>query len=210
MTLLIIVNFVSVIVIQRVASLFKVTTKELSFGLIQVKSFHANGIFYKIGLLPIFAGLKFADSRYDQIDEDGFDDEALEVNLDFDDPADEENYYLVKVKAEDNMLPVMFDISDEFTNGNLISVYYEREEDEDINQVEFATGDIVDIEFYGVSKQFHDYIRLLIEQYESVGDPFSSTPVALKGNCVSITNPNNYAHGYFRLTQVVKTTYTFQ
>jgi len=145
-----------------------------------------------------------------QTREKGFDDEALEVNLDFIDPADEENYYFIKVKAQDNLLPILADLSDEFTNGNLLNVFYERLEDTDINQVEFAPGDIVDIKFYGVSEAYYNYIQLLIEQYESVGDPFSSTPVTLKGNCIGVTNPDNYAFGYFRLTEVVKTRYTFQ
>jgi len=145
-----------------------------------------------------------------QSTEEGFDDEVLEVNADFVDPIDEENYYLFKIQKQNDLLPVLLDISDKFTDGNQISVYYEREEDEDINQEEFAVGDIVDVEFYGISKQYYNYIGLLILQYESIGDPFSSTPVALKGNCVNTTDTNNYAFGYFRLTQKVTASYTFE
>ena len=139
---------------------------------------------------------------------DGFNDEALEVNVLFDDPADEENFYLFKFQEQGDLLPELLDISDEFTNGNQMKVFYEKEEDEDINQEEFEPGDVVSIEFYGISEQYFNYIRLLIEQYES--DPFSSVPVPLKGNCINITNPDDYAYGYFRLTQVVRNTYTFQ
>ncbi len=142
--------------------------------------------------------------------EDGFNDEALEVNVLFDDPADEENYYLFRFQEQGDILPELLDISDEFTNGNQMKVFYEKEEDEDINQTEFESGDIVDIEFFGVSEQYYNYMQLLIEQYGSSGDPFSAVPVPLKGNCINTTNPDMYAYGYFRLTQVVKTTYTFQ
>ena len=138
------------------------------------------------------------------------DDEALEVNVDFNDPVNEENYYFFKIQEQADVLPTFFDISDEFTNGNLISVYNEREEDEDINQVEYTSGDVVNIKFYGISKRYYNYIGLLIQQYESTGDPFSTTPVALKGNCINISHAENYAFGYFRLTQVVKSSYTFQ
>lgn len=52
-------------------------------------------------------------------------------------------------------------------------------------------------------------MSLLISQYESGGDPFSTTPVAIKGNCINQTQKDNYAFGYFRLTQVEETDYTF-
>ena len=156
-------------------------------------------------LLPVVDIVDIYQSK-----EVGSDDEALEVNLDFNDPSEEGNYYLFKVQEQADSLPHFLDISDEFTNGNLISVFYEREEDEDINQEEFKPGDIVDIKFYGISEQYYNYIGLLIQQYESVGDPFSTIPVALRGNCTNMTNPVNYAFGYFRLTQVVKESYTFE
>jgi len=140
---------------------------------------------------------------------DGFDDEVLEVNVLFDDPADIENFYLFRFQERGDLLPELLDIPDEFTDGNEMRVFYEKEEDTDINQKEFETGDIVDINFYGISERYFNYIRLLIEQYGSSGDPFSSAPVPLRGNCTNPTNPDNYAFGYFRLTQVVEASYTF-
>ncbi|MEP1487360.1 MAG: DUF4249 domain-containing protein [Algibacter sp.] len=140
----------------------------------------------------------------------GFDGEALEVNVDFIDPVDIENYYFFKFKAQGDLLPELLNISDDFTDGNRMTVFYEKYDDDDINQKEFVVGDTANVEFYGVSEQYFNYISLLIEQYESVGDPFSTEPVALRGNCVNPENPNNYAFGYFRLSQVVKINYTFQ
>ena len=140
---------------------------------------------------------------------EGFDDEVLEVNVLFDDPADIENFYLFRFQERGDLLPELLDIPDEFTNGNEMRVFYEKEEGTDINQKEFETGDVVDINFYGISERYFNYIRLLIEQYGSFEDPFSSAPVPLRGNCTNPTNPDNYAFGYFRLTQVVETSYTF-
>jgi effector-binding domain-containing protein len=142
--------------------------------------------------------------------EDGFNDEALELNVLFNDPEDEENFYLFRFQEEGDLLPELLDISDEFTNGNQMTIFYEKEEDEDINQEEFESGDIVAIKFHGISERYYNYIRLLIEQYESVGDPFSTTPVPLKGNCTNPENPDNYAFGYFRLSETVTTSYTFE
>ncbi|OUR91161.1 hypothetical protein A9Q87_11875 [Flavobacteriales bacterium 34_180_T64] len=142
--------------------------------------------------------------------EDGFNDEALEVNVLFDDPADIDNFYLFRLQEQGDLLVELFDVSDEFTDGNQIKVFYEKEDDEDIDQEEFEAGDVVSIDFHGISEPYYNYIRLLIEQYGSVGDPFSATPVALRGNCTNTSDSDNYAFGYFRLTEVVKTSYTFQ
>ena len=140
---------------------------------------------------------------------DGFNDEALEVNVLFNDPINEENFYFFKFREQGDLLPELLDISDEFTNGNQMKVFFEKEDDEDINQTEFEPGDIVNIEFFGVSEQYFNYMRLLIEQYGSAGDPFGSVPVPLKGNCLNTTNSEKYAYGYFRLTQAENQTYTY-
>jgi hypothetical protein len=136
--------------------------------------------------------------------------DVLEVNIDFIDPVDEENFYLFKVKEEADLLPKLLDFKDEFVNGNLITIYNEREEDEDISQEVYKAGDVVTVELYGVSKNYYDYMRLLIDQFENQGNPFGTTPVPLIGNCVNASNPEEYAFGYFRVTQVVKNEYTFE
>ncbi len=136
--------------------------------------------------------------------EGGFNDEDLEVNIAFVDPEDEENYYLFKFQKQGDLLPSIEDWNDEFINGNEATWWYEKEEGE-----AFQSGDVVDISFFGISESYHNYIRILIEQSEGAG-PFSATPVPLKGNCINESTPANYAFGYFRLTQVVKDTYTFQ
>ena len=140
----------------------------------------------------------------------GFNAEDLEVNVIFTDPEGEENFYLFKFKERGDLLPHLEDADDEFINGNEISWYFEKEEDESTDKIEaFVPGDIVDIEFYGISEQYSNFIGILIEQSGGAG-PFSATPVPLKGNCINISDPKNYAYGYFRLTEMVKKSYTFQ
>ena len=142
--------------------------------------------------------------------EDGFENDVLEFNVIFTDPEDEENYYLFKTQRRGDLLPELEDGDDEFVNGNEITWWFEKQEDEDTDKIEeYKPGDIVDISFFGISEAYFNYIRILIEQSEGAG-LFSSTPVPLRGNCVNITTPGNYAYGYFRVTQVVKTSYTFQ
>ena len=139
---------------------------------------------------------------------EGFDDEVLEVHVVFTDPEVEGNNYLFKFQREGDLLPDLETAKDEFVNGNEIDWWYEIDEDDDTEIEPFKPGDVVDIEMYGISKAYYDYIKILISQLGGVG-LFESTPVDVKGNCVNTTNPENYAFGYFRLTQVVKTSYTF-
>ncbi|AUP77711.1 DUF4249 domain-containing protein [Flavivirga eckloniae] len=142
--------------------------------------------------------------------DDGFSDEELEVTIYFTDPVEEENYYLFKAHRRGDLLPILEDGDDEFSNGKRIPWWFEKEEDDETDKKEaFQPGDILDISFFGISEGFSNYIGIVIEQSEGVG-LFSTTPVPVRGNCVNTVNPDNYAFGYFRLTQVVKTTYTFQ
>ena len=116
----------------------------------------------------------------------------------------------LKYKNKQIRLPTLFDLKDEFVDGNLINVFNERDEDEDINQEEYQSGDIIDIKFYGISKQYFEYISLLIAQFDAVDNPFGAIPVELKGNCVNEVNSDKDALGYFRLTEMVSVSYTFQ
>lgn len=142
--------------------------------------------------------------------EDGFDDEELEIHIEFTDPAEEANYYLFRFQKEGNLLPEFEVGNDEFVNGNEIDWWYEVQEDEDTDKVDvLQPGDVVSIEMHGISSAYNDYMEILIEQIGGVG-LFQATPVAVRGNCVNLTNPDNYAHGYFRLTEVNKTSYTIE
>ena len=140
---------------------------------------------------------------------DYFFQDLLEVNFDFLDPEGGANYYYIKFQEQADLLPSLSTLKDEFINGNLITISNERREDEDINQVAYASGDDVDMELYGISKEYYDYMTILINQSES-GGPFDTTPVALKGNCINQTNPDTDAYGYFRMTEVSKATYVFE
>lgn len=142
--------------------------------------------------------------------EDGFEDDVLEVHIVFTDPEEEGNNYLFKFQKEAELLPDFELGTDEFINGNEIDWWYELEDDEDTDETEaFVSGDRLDIQFYGISDAYTDYMEILIDQIGGVG-LFEATPVAVKGNCINQTNPDNFAHGYFRVTEVVRTSYTFE
>jgi hypothetical protein len=145
-----------------------------------------------------------------QATEDGFDDELLELHVVFDDPPKEGNYYFFKFLLEGELLPELEIGDDEFVNGNELDWWYELEDDEDTEEIEaLGPGDVVDFDMYSISEAYGNYMNILIEQIGGV-DLFDTTPVSVKGNCINRTNPENYAHGYFRLTEFNRVSYTFE
>jgi hypothetical protein len=149
------------------------------------------------------------DSVFQSTD-NGFDQNALEVNVLFTDPANIPNFYLAKFLRQGDLLPTLFDIKDEFTDGNQIKIIYERIENEDTGEKEFEPGDVIEIDLNGISSQYYDFMRILIEQSGNSGNLFSTIPAEIKGNCINVTEPDHYPYGYFRLTEVDKRVYTFQ
>ena len=91
----------------------------------------------------------------------------------------------------------------------MITIANERRENENVNQVAYTAGDLVDMELYGISKRYYDYMTILINQSES-GGPFDTTPVPLRGNCINVNKPDSDPYGYFRITEVSKATYLFE
>ncbi|MEW7279244.1 DUF4249 domain-containing protein [Aquimarina sp. 2201CG1-2-11] len=135
------------------------------------------------------------------------DDVDLNITVEFNDPEDEENFYFGKFKEQKEVLPELFYNADEFTNGNLMDFEYTiNEEIEDDGPL---LEDTVNIQLLGISERYYNYIGLLTDQAESDGGPFSTTPAPLRGNCRNITTPENYAFGYFRLSQMVQTSFTY-
>ncbi len=141
---------------------------------------------------------------------DGFDDEELELHVEFTDPANDENFYLFRFQRQGDLLPQFEVGNDKFINGKEVDWWYEIQEDDDTDKIDvIQPGDLVSIEMHGISEAYYDYMYILINQIGGVG-VFDPTPVAVKGNCMNLTNPQNFAYGYFRLTQVNKANYTFE
>lgn len=142
--------------------------------------------------------------------EGGFDDELLDVNITYNDPAQLGNHYMTRLQEVGDLFPSIETRSDEFTNGNVQDEFFEKDDDPDDPTEQFNPGDEVNIKLYGISEQYYNFITLLIEQYDSAGNPFASTPAEIRGNCVNVTNESNYAFGYFRVTEFDQVNYTFQ
>lgn len=127
----------------------------------------------------------------------GFSGEDLEIKAYYTDPADEENYYLFKFYDEKVSLEFY---EDEFTNGNQIFGYFSTENIE--------SGDLIRIEMEGISKSYYEFLFLLRSQIgTNEGGPFETMPATVRGNIINNTNPENYAFGYFRLSEADSTSF---
>ena len=131
----------------------------------------------------------------EQKDDVGFTGEETELKAYYTDPENEENYYLFEFNNNFSAYPTLEVYKDEFTDGNQIFGFYT---DEDL-----TTGHEVIIKNQGISKAFYEYMFILLQQStEEDGSPFETIPATVRGNCINVTNPNNFPLGYFRLSEV--------
>jgi hypothetical protein len=137
-----------------------------------------------------------------QNDEGGFTGKDIEIKTFFNDPAVATNYYLFKYKNNTSAIPSYEVNDDEFFQGNEFFGYYS---DDKIN-----SGDNLDITIYGVSKRYFEYMNKLILIAQGSGGPFSTPPATVRGNITNKTHPDNYALGYFNVSETDFRNYVIQ
>ncbi|QEE50934.1 DUF4249 domain-containing protein [Flavobacterium alkalisoli] len=139
-----------------------------------------------------------------QNNEGGFLGDAVEVRFFFQDNGEEDNWYLSRFDAPVIPYPDYDAIEDRFNQGNEIFNFFS---DEDLEP-----GQVVNISLHSSSERYYNYMRQLIEIAEggAGSGPFQVPPSTVRGNLVNQNDINNYALGYFRVTQAVKTDYTIQ
>jgi len=136
----------------------------------------------------------------EQNNDGGFSGEDIEIKAFYTDPADEDNYYFFEFLSDLTPVPSLEVYEDRFTNGNQIFGFYTEED--------LEAGNTIRIRNHGVSQEFYDFMFLLLQQgSEDSGGPFETQPATVRGNCVNLTNPDNFPFGFFRLSQVDEVTY---
>ncbi|RDI13151.1 DUF4249 domain-containing protein [Flavobacterium sp. AG291] len=139
-----------------------------------------------------------------QDNEGGILGDEIEVRYFFKDNGDEDNWYLSRFDTEVLPYPEYDAMEDRFNQGNMMFNFFS---DEDLK-----AGQTVAITLNGISKQYYNYMRQLTEIADggAGSGPFQVPPSTVRGNLVNQTDINNYALGYFRVTQAIKTDYTIQ
>ncbi|WDF62725.1 DUF4249 domain-containing protein [Flavobacterium sp. KACC 22763] len=124
--------------------------------------------------------------------------DVIEVTFYYNDPVDQVNFYVTDFQSEFLIYPEYEITNDEFYNGNEISTRYSHED-------KMKPGNILKITHRGVSKNFFNYWKLILEASSS--NPFLVPPGNIRGNIINTSDANNFAFGYFRLCEADQVDY---
>ena len=132
----------------------------------------------------------------------GFAGDQIEVRFFFQDNGNQENYYMSSVNADYLAFPNYSVSTDQLFQGNVMFDIYSSED--------LKSGDVLDLRLFGVSRRYYNYFNKLLGIAGGNGGPFATAPVTVRGNIVNLTNVNNYALGYFRLSEADVRSYTVE
>jgi len=128
----------------------------------------------------------------EQKNDGGFSGDEIEIKTFITDNALTTDFYLWKYEPSFAAIP-LYDVSDDdFFNGNQFSDLFLHED--------LESGNTLGISVYGISQTYYNYMNLLLS-ISGGGGPFSTPPARLRGNIVNQTNFDNYALGYFNVSE---------
>ena len=130
-----------------------------------------------------------------QNNQSGFTGNKFEIKAFFNDPSNEDNYYLYRYIDSGKLISNYFVDEDTFFNGN---EFFSISQNSDLK-----AGDKLEISHFGISKAYFNYMNILINiAGTSNGSPFQSPPATIRGNIINTTNFDNYPLGYFSVSEV--------
>lgn len=142
------------------------------------------------------------EDNIDQNNQGGEAGDEIEITFYYRDDASQANSYLNSISQPHLPFPELEVEDDENTNGNLMQESYSDEN--------LKAGDQIDFKLFGISRSYYNYMFKLILATGNDGNPFPTTPSAVRGNIINQTNSENYAFGYFRLAEMDTKSYTIQ
>jgi hypothetical protein len=96
----------------------------------------------------------FSDNKIVQNNEGGFTVKNIEIKTFYNDPADESNYYLYKYSDSSKPIIKYYADEDTFFQGN---EFFSISQNDDLK-----IGDKVTVSHYGISKEYYNYINILV------------------------------------------------
>lgn len=139
----------------------------------------------------------------EQVNESGFSGNDIIIKTFFTDEGSRDDFYLLKFNLEDKPMPSYGVEKDEFFQGNQIFGIFADQN--------LKAGQNLEISINGISERYYNYMNILLSiSGGNAGSPFQSPPATVRGNIVNTTNENNYALGYFTLSEVAMVNYIIQ
>lgn len=133
-------------------------------------------------------------TRVEQNSQGGISGEDMEVKFFFDDIQNETNYYFLEIRDPYKVIPEYGVIEDRFFENNEMFGLYISDE--------LKPADLLSFRIYGVSKDYFNYMDIMLEQAGSTSfGPFATPTSTVRGNIINQTEFNKYALGFFRLSE---------
>ena len=133
----------------------------------------------------------------------GFTGNQIEVKFFFEDNGITDNFYLTQFNTSFTILPEYDVIDDEFFQGNQMFGLYSNEDLKANDQIQFT--------LQGISERYYNYMNVLLGiAGTNGGSPFQTPPATVRGNIINQTNFDNFALGYFRVSETDKKNYIVQ
>lgn len=130
----------------------------------------------------------------EQQDNTGFSGKDIEIKAFYTDDGTSDDYYLFDFKPSFTVIPIYFLQEDINFQGNQIFGLYRSEE--------LKSGQNFAVTLSGISKQYYNYMRILVSiAGNTSGSPFQSPSATVRGNIINTTLESNYPLGYFSLSE---------
>ena len=135
-----------------------------------------------------------AVTRIEQVNDGGILGNEKEVKFFFNDLQNETNQYFLRIDDPYKVIPEYGVLEDRFfENNEMFGLYFSED---------LKTGDTLKFKLNGVSRNYYNYMNILLAQTGTTSaGPFSTPAATVRGNVINQTNFDNFALGYFRLSK---------
>jgi hypothetical protein len=138
-----------------------------------------------------------------QTNRGGFAGNTIEIKAFYNDEATEDNYFLYRYVYSTQIKSNYSVAEDKFFQGNEFFSISQNNE--------LKAGDKLEISHFGISKLYFNYMNVLVNIAGNTnGSPFQSPPATVRGNIINLTNFDNFALGYFSVSEVDTKNYVVQ
>lgn len=142
-------------------------------------------------------------TKVEQNNQGGFSGKDIEIKTHYFDPPNTPNYYLYRYTYSSQVTSNYYTDEDVFFNGNEFFSISQNDE--------IKSGDTIEINHYGISKTYFNYMSVLVSiAGNGGGGPFQSPPATVRGNIINTTQPDNFPLGYFSLSEYDSVNYVVQ
>lgn len=127
-----------------------------------------------------------------QRNDGGLTGDEIEIKTFYTDNGATDDYYMIRYKPSFSAIAYLDVQSDEFFQGNQMSDIFFHED--------LDHGQHVEITLSGISRTYYNYMTIL-NNIVGGGGPFQTPPATLRGNIINTTHFDNYALGFFSMSE---------